>query len=58
MHNANLDNARKHKAKETGKSTASVKRALSRLIEEGLVYFDGGEYKIDNPFFAEWVKRR
>lgn len=40
------------------RSTASVKRALSRLIEEGLVYFAGGEYRIDNPFFAEWVKRR
>ena len=40
------------------KSTASVKRAMSRLIDEGLVYFTDGEYRIDNPFFAEWVKRR
>ena len=40
------------------KSTASVKRAVSRLVDEGLVYFADGEYRIDNPFFAEWVKRR
>lgn len=40
------------------KSVASVKRAVTRLIDEGLVYFADGEYKVDNPFFAEWVKRR
>ena len=40
------------------KSTASVKRAVSRLVDEGLVYFADGEFRIDNPFFAEWVKRR
>ena len=40
------------------KSVASVKRAVTRLIDEGWVYFANGEYKVDNPFFAEWVKRR
>ena len=40
------------------KSVASVKRAVTRLIDEGLVYFADGEYRVDNPFFAEWVKRR
>ena len=40
------------------KSVASVKRAVTRLIDEGLVYFADGEYKVDNPFFAEWIRRR
>ena len=40
------------------KSTASVKRAMSRLIDDGLVFFADGKYRIDNPFFAEWVRRR
>ena len=40
------------------KSTASVKRAISRLVDEGLVCHVDGGYRIDNPFFAEWVKRR
>ena len=40
------------------KSVASIRRAVTRLIDEGLVYFVDGEYRIDNPFFAEWIKRR
>ena len=40
------------------KSTASVRRAMSRLVDEGLVYAIDGEWTIDNPFFAEWVKYR
>ena len=40
------------------KSTASVRRAMSRLVDEGLVYSIDGEWTIDNPFFAEWIRRR
>ena len=40
------------------KSTASVRRAMSRLVDEGLVYSIDGEWTIDNPFFAEWVRCR
>ena len=40
------------------KSTASVRRAVQRLVDDGLVVPVSGEYLIDNPFFAEWLKLR
>lgn len=39
-------------------SPASVKKAMSKLMAEGLVYFVDDEYRIDNPFLAEWMRRR
>jgi hypothetical protein len=35
-----------------------VQRALERLVEDELVAKDGrGEYRIAEPFLAEWLKR-
>ena len=39
-------------------SPASVKKAMSKLMADGLVYFVDDEYRIDNPFLAEWMRRR
>lgn len=38
-------------------SPGSVKRALDKLVQSGLVYNYDGEYKFINPFFAEWIRR-
>ncbi len=49
--NAFLDAADCHNA-------SSVKKALSRLVDIGHVYFFKGEWKFASPFFCEWLRRR
>ena len=39
-------------------NASSVKKALSRLIEIGHVYYFADEYKFVSPFFREWIRRR
>lgn len=36
---------------------ASVKRALTSLANNGLVYPQSGDYKFISPFFREWIRR-
>lgn len=38
-------------------NSASMKRALERLVTDGLVYNYENEYRFVNPFFGEWIKR-
>ena len=38
-------------------NAASVKRAVDRLVSDGLVFYNDREYRFVNPFFREWVKR-
>lgn len=38
-------------------NASSVKKALSRLVEIGHVYYFDGEYKFVSPFFREWIRR-
>ena len=38
-------------------NASSVKKALSRLVEIGHVYYFENEYKFVSPFFREWVRR-
>ena len=38
-------------------NAASVRRAVTRLEAEGLVYSHESEYRFVNPFFAEWIRR-
>lgn len=39
------------------RNAASVKRAIDKLVREGLVFAREKEYRFVNPFFREWVKR-
>lgn len=39
-------------------NASSVKKALSRLVEIGHVYYFAEEYKFVSPFFREWIRRR
>ncbi len=38
-------------------NASSVKRAVERLVKEGLVFNNDSEYRFVNPFFREWIKR-
>jgi len=38
-------------------NAASVKRAIDRLVSDGLVFYNDREYRFVNPFFREWIKR-
>ena len=38
-------------------NAASVKRAIDRLISDGLVFYNDREYRFVNPFFREWIRR-
>ena len=38
-------------------NAASVKRAIDRLVSDGLVFYSDREYRFVNPFFREWIKR-
>ena len=38
-------------------NAASVKRAIDRLVSDGLVFYNDREYRFVNPFFREWLKR-
>ena len=38
-------------------NAASVKRAIDRLVSDGLIFYNDREYRFVNPFFREWVKR-
>ena len=38
-------------------NASSVKKALSRLVEIGHVYYFDNEYKFVSPFFREWIRR-
>ena len=40
------------------RNAASVKRAVDRLVKEGLVFHNAAEYRFVNPFFREWILRR
>jgi len=37
--------------------TSSIRRVISRLIDDRCVYVHKGEYRFSNPFFREWLKR-
>ncbi|MDO5317674.1 MAG: ATP-binding protein [bacterium] len=37
--------------------TSSVRRALTRLIDDRQIYLRKGEHKFSNPFFREWLRR-
>ena len=39
-------------------NAASVKRAIDRLLSDGLVFYNDREYRFVNPFFREWVRRK
>ncbi len=39
-------------------NAASVKRAIDRLVSDGLVFYNDREYRFVNPFFREWVRRK
>ena len=38
-------------------NAASVKRAIDRLVSDGLIFSTDKEYRFVNPFFQEWIKR-
>lgn len=38
-------------------NSASMKRAVEKLIKDNLIYTFEGEYRFANPFFQEWLKR-
>ena len=38
-------------------NSASMKRAIEKLVKDGLVYNFEGDYKFTNPFFREWLAR-
>ena len=38
-------------------NAASAKRAIDRLVTDGLVFNNAKEYRFVNPFFREWIKR-
>ena len=38
-------------------NSASMKRAVEKLIKDNLIYTFEGEYRFANPFFREWLKR-
>ena len=38
-------------------NAASVKRAIDRLISDGLVFYNDKEYRFVNTFFREWIRR-
>lgn len=38
-------------------NSASMKRAVEKLVKDGLVYIYQGHHRFVNPFFREWVKR-
>ena len=38
-------------------NAASAKRAIDRLVTDGLVFNNDKEYRFVNPFFREWIKR-
>ena len=38
-------------------NSASMKRAIEKLVKDGLVYNFEGDYKFTNPFFREWLVR-
>jgi len=39
------------------RNAASVRRAVDRLVKEGLVFHNAAEYRFVNPFFREWILR-
>lgn len=38
-------------------NSASMKRAIEKLVKDGLVYNFEGDYRFANPFFREWLVR-
>lgn len=40
------------------RNAASVKRAIDKLVNEGLVFRNAGQYRFFNPFFREWIRRQ
>lgn len=44
----------------SSRSASAVRKALARLIDCELVFYDAQarEYAIDNPLFAQWLRRR
>lgn len=39
-------------------NSASMKRAIEKLVKDGLVYNFEGSFRFANPFFREWLVRR
>ena len=38
-------------------NAASAKRAIDRLVTDGLMFYNEEEYRFVNPFFKEWLRR-
>lgn len=43
--------------KKVGMLPSSVKRVLTRLVDDRIIFLRKGEYCYFNPFFREWIKR-
>ena len=39
-------------------NSASMKRAIEKLVKDGLIYNFEGDFRFTNPFFKEWLTRR
>ena len=39
-------------------ATSSIRRVLTRLVADRLIYSHKGEYHFSNPFFREWLARQ
>ena len=39
-------------------ATSTVFSSLKRLMKQGYVIKTGSDYELDDPFFAEWIKRK
>ena len=37
--------------------TSSVRRVLTRLVDDRHVYLRKDAYRFSNPFFREWIRR-
>jgi hypothetical protein len=35
---------------------STVKRALDALVDRELIVFDGGKFKVEDPFLASWIR--
>ena len=39
-------------------NTASIRRAITRIVQLGILFESGGEYRFTNPFFRAWLLYR
>ena len=43
---------------QVGMPTSSIRRIMSRLVDNRIIYSSGSAYRFSNPFFREWILRR